>query len=375
MMSRALTLTLLLFSLLSFGSASAQQGAVDAQKRVIASIEKQIAEGEKSIAAIRSDKSAVQSRVQSLATQVEQRNRLLGAQQLQIRLLSADIDTMAVRTTTLGRELTVQKETYANMVREAYRNYQHNNFVSYIFASEDFQDVARRIVNIRRVAQLRRDRIETIDSLTTSLNVSRMLLLERKASLDSTVVDITRQKAKIQQDIDAARKQINSLSTRERSELQAKALQQQKLDSAIDELRKIVKNNTQGASFNAKTSNLNLPVKGGRVKRYMDNMAEVVGPEGAGVVAIYEGKVVDVKQNRITGKFDIYIAHGEYITSYAGLKTSWVKKDESVKRNQTIGVVGAAVDILTMESEHKIIFGIYPPSPTQKMKASDCFKK
>lgn len=104
-------------------------------------------------------------------------------------------------------------------------------------------------------------------------------------------------------------------------------------------------------------------------------MAEVVGPEGAAVVAIYEGKVVDVKQNRITGKYDIYVAHGEYITSYAGLKSASVGRDQSVKKNQTIGQVGAAVDIITMNTEHKIIFGIYPPSPTQKMKAADCFKK
>ncbi len=372
---RKLLLTLSLSFFLLLTASAQQQGLVDAQKRVIASIEKQIAEGEKSIASIRSDKNTAQRKVQSLASQVEQRNRLLSAQRQQIALLTADIDSAAVRSTSLQSELASQRELYAQMVREAYRNYSHNNFVSYIFASENFHDVGRRIVNIRRLAQLRSDRIATINSVSASLDSTRLVLLDRKASLDSTVVDITRQKNSIQRDVNAARSSLSKMSAKEREALQAKALQQQKLSTALEELRRLSKGNTQGASFSTKTSNLNLPVRGGRVKRYMDNMAEVVGAQNADVIAIYEGKVVDVKQNRITSKYDIYIAHGEYITSYAGLKSARVTKGELVVKNQVVGQVGAAVDIITMNTEYKIVFGIYPPSPTQKMKASDCFKR
>ena len=69
------------------------------------------------------------------------------------------------------------------------------------------------------------------------------------------------------------------------------------------------------------------------------------------------------------------MAHGEYITSYAGLSSVAVAKESKVLRNATLGVVGSAVDLATMSTEYKIVFGIYPPSPSQKMKASDCFKK
>ncbi len=354
---------------------SAQQLSAEQQRKVIAAIEKQIAEGEKQLTTIRKQKSTVQNRVQSLAQQVEQRNRLLSAQREQITILSQEIDQIALNSTTLNAQLEHEHQAYAQMVREAYRNYRNNNFVSYIFASRDFHDVARRIVSIRRVAQLRSQKISTIDSLSASLDSARTQLLERKASLDSTVIDITRQREKIQKDVKSARADLSSMSSKERNALQSKALQQEKLDSAIAELRKLTKGNTQGASFTTKTSNLNLPVSGGRVKRYMDNMAEVVGKEGSAVISIYEGKVVDVKQNRITGKYDVYIAHGEHISSYAGLKNAWVAKGENVARNQKIGQVGAAVDIITMNTEYKIVFGIYPPSPNQKMKAADCFKK
>ncbi len=354
---------------------SAQQKSIEAQKRVIAQIESQLAQGERNINSIRRDKSATESRVQSLAKQVEQRNRLLEAQGQQIRLVSAEIELSALRSQELNTQLSGEREAYGEMVREAYRNYYHNNFVSYIFASEDFKDVARRIVNIRRIAQLREHRMATIDSLNRDLDSTRRLLLANKATLDSTMVNITRQKTKIQQDIKSAQADIKSMSAKEKSALQTKAMQEQQLSTAIAQLRELSKGNAQGASFTAKTSKLNLPVKGGRVKRYMDNMAEVVGAEGAAVISIYEGKVVDVKQNRITGKYDIYVAHGEYISSYAGLKSAFAKKGDNVSKNQVIGEVGAAVDVITLNTEYKIIFGIYPPSPTQKMKAADCFKK
>ncbi len=294
---------------------------------------------------------------------------------MQIKLLEEDIDTINERSTTLEEELSTEREAYAKMVREAYRNYRNNNFLSYIFASEDFNDVARRIANIRRVAQLREQRIASIDSLKQQIDSSRMTLLDRKSSLDSTANDILQQRSRIERDITSARKNISSLSANEKRAIQANTLQQQKLSTALDELRRLSKGNTEGGSFSSSTSNLNLPVAGGRVKRYMDNMAEVVGAQGANVIAIYDGKVVDVKQNRITGKYDIYVAHGEYITSYAGLRSVNVAKNSLVKKNQAIGEVGASVDIISLESEYKIVFGIYPPSPSQKMKASDCFKK
>ncbi len=150
--------------------------------------------------------------------------------------------------------------------------------------------------------------------------------------------------------------------------------QERQLSVAIGQLRKLTKGNTAGASFSSKTSGLRLPVAGGRVKRYRENMAEITGPKGAAVVSIYEGKVVEIKRNRITDKFDVFIAHGEYITSYANMGTVSVEKGQKVAKNQHIGTVGASVDVMTMSTEYKLVFGIYPPEPSQKLLAENCFK-
>ena len=171
------------------------------------------------------------------------------------------------------------------------------------------------------------------------------------------------------------RANIKQLSKKEKAALQQKIAREQRLDVAIDELRKLTRGNKEGNTFTAKTSNLRLPVVGGGVKRYKGNMAEIAGPKGAQVISIYEGKVVEVKRNRITNKYDVYIAHGEYISSYANLNSVTVGKDDKVARNQQIGTIGSGVDVMTMQPEYKMVFGIYGPSPKVQMRASDCFKK
>ena len=104
-------------------------------------------------------------------------------------------------------------------------------------------------------------------------------------------------------------------------------------------------------------------------------MAEIVGGKGATIHSIYEGKVVEVKRNRISGQYDVFVAHGEYITSYANLESVKVAKDAKVGKNEVIGVIGSSVNLTTMQPEFKMVFGIYSPNPKEVMRAADCFKK
>ena len=51
------------------------------------------------------------------------------------------------------------------------------------------------------------------------------------------------------------------------------------------------------------------------------------------------------------------------------------EKGDKVVRNQRIGTVGPSVDILTMETEYKIVFGIFSPKPNETMRAENCFRR
>ncbi len=348
---------------------------IEEQRRVIAELERQIEAEEKRLSGIKRDKSSAQQRVQSITRQIDSRNRLLSQTEREISDIRSSISHNDSLLVSARNDLAAERERYAEMVREAYRNYRQNNYMTYLLSSRDFTDAARRISNIRAVAALRAEKMRRIDSLGTAIAERQTALEQRRISLDSVQRSAESQREKLQRDVTSARSAMNQLTAREQAALREKMASEERLDAAIDALRKLTKGNTEGASFSRTTSNLNLPVDGGRVRKYKDNMAEIVASKGASVRSVYEGKVVEVRRNRISGKYDVFVAHGEYITSYANLEHAVVQKGQKIAKNGVLGTIGSSVNITTMEPEYKLVFGIYSPSPKETLRAADCFKK
>ena len=345
------------------------------QRRVIANLEKKIAEDERRIKQLKDNKSSTQERVRLLTRQISTRNDLLEANRRQMGLLDREIARTDSTARALSSDLAREKERYGETVRESYCNYRHGNYLTYLFSSGDFLDMSRRIVLLREAAAKRSERIERIRSLSDEVSQTLDTLTRRQASLDSVKRNLSAQKQRLQRDAQTARNTVRKLSSQEQQTLRNKLAREEQLSVAINELRKLTRGNKEGASFSRKTSNLRLPVVGGTVRRYKGNMAEIVGGKGAAIISIYEGKVLEIKRNRITNKYDVYIAHGQYISSYANLSDVDVAKGDKVARNQRIGTIGSSVNLTTMEMEYKLVFGIYAPTPNVQLKASDCFKK
>ncbi len=376
MMRIALILGLLLsMTIPAAGQGGDLQRQIAEKQRAIEALEKQIARGEQELSSIKKGKNSEQQSVQRLSRQIASRRQLLDETESQLSLLSEQLAASDSTAGALNIRLERSRAEYATMVREAYRNYKQNSYLTYIFAAKDFADVARRIANIRGVAKMREAKMREIAETAQEVGRQQALLAAQKQALDSTRRKIDAQRARYERDQRNAKARLQRMSAREKAVLREKESQEQRLDTAIAELQKLTKGNKTGASFSARTSNLNLPVAGGKVKRYRENMAEITGPQGARITAIYEGKVVDVKRNRITNRFDVYIAHGEYITSYANLNAVNVAKGQIVPKNGAIGVIGPSVDLQTMKTEYRLVFGIYPPAGGKKMRASDCFRK
>ena len=375
---QGITRTLTLLAIISFIAlpvVAQNSKKIAEQQRVIANLEKRIAEDERKIESLKSSKKNSQEKVKLITRQIESRNTLLNANRKQMNLLSLDISRTDSTARKLSTQLEQTKAQYAELVRESYRNYRHNNYLSYLFASESFTDMVRRITILRDVAMVRSAKIAEIDSLTHEVARQRDTLARRQEELASVRRNLNTQKQKLQKDASAARSTIKKLSSQEKQALRAKIAREEQLEVAINELRRLTKGNKEGASFSKMTSNLNLPVVGGSVRRYKGNMAEVVGEKDASVITIYEGKVLDIKRNRITNKYDVYVAHGEYISTYANLSEVCVEKDTKVAKNQRIGTIGSSVNLTTMDMEYKMVFGIYSPNPNEVMSASSCFRK
>lgn len=375
-MSRLCTIfTLCVFCFVAATASAQNEQRIAEQRKAIAALEKKIADEEAQISKLKKGRASTEERAKRLARQIESRNQLITENEREAALLRGEIARTDSVAAGLQSDLERARAQYKALARETYRNYRQNNYISYLFSSKSFADIARRLTAMREMALLRERKLHDIASLQGSVAAEREKLDGQKRSLDEATRRATTQRERLQRDASAAKKEIKNLSQRERKALQRKIEQEQQLSVAISELRKLTRGNKEGASFSGATTGLNLPVAHGKVKRYKGNMAEITGPKGAAVRTIYEGKVVEIKQNRITAKYDVFVAHGEYITSYANMGTVAVQKEQKVAKNQPIGTVGASVNATTMDTEYKIVFGIYSPNPKEVMSAAQCFKK
>ena len=235
---RILTLAFLLFTL----TAAAQTDRrIEEQKRVIAALEKRIATEEQEISKIQKGRTATEERVRRLACQIDSRNQLLDETEKQARLLRGEIARTDSVAGNLSAKLERDRAQYGEMVREAYRNYRHNNYLTYIFSSRDFADMARKLTNLREVASMRERKLQDIAALSKQVAEEKELLDRRKRSLDSVTLKLKAQKQKLERDARNARTSIRQLSQKEKTALQRKISQEQQLDVAIGELRKLTR--------------------------------------------------------------------------------------------------------------------------------------
>ena len=134
------------------------------------------------------------------------------------------------------------------MVREAYRNYRHNNYLTYIFSSRDFADMARKLTNLREVASMRERKLQDIAALSKQVAEEKELLDRRKRSLDSVTLkpESPETEARTRRPQRPHQHPANA-PRRRNTALQRKMSQEQQLDVAIGELRKLTKGQQGGA--------------------------------------------------------------------------------------------------------------------------------
>ena len=165
--------------------AAGQKGDLQRQiaekQRAIDALEKQIARGEQELTSIKKGKNSEQQSVRRLSRQIASRRQLLDETESQLSLLAEQLAASDSTAGALNVRLERYRAQYAAMVREAYRNYKQNSYLTYIFASKDFADVARRIANIRGVAKLREAKLREIAETAQEVGRQQELLAARRA--------------------------------------------------------------------------------------------------------------------------------------------------------------------------------------------------
>lgn len=371
-MKKLLCTILLLLALITPLRAQSDEAAL---RRTIDQLEASIEKEERELAKLKANKSSKQKLVNRLARQIEQRNSLIRARDKQIKQLGNSISAAEKRVGELSADLTALELSIEKMTREAYRQYRNNNIWAYILSSSSVAEFTQRIASLRAATINRSHQIDKLTSLRADVAAEREKLAKQREEVAVAKKKLDKQRAKMREERDLAKSTIRQMSSKERKVQASMAEHEKRLNDAISSLRTLTKGNTSGDSFSSSTRGLKLPVSGGRVIRYNGNTAEIVGAKNANVNSIYEGKVMKISRNKINNKYDVYVAHGQYISSYANLSSVCVKQGDKVMRNQKIGTIASMINPSTMEMEYKILFAIHTPSAKTTMKASSLFTK
>lgn len=348
------------------------KSAVEKQRAKVESYKRDLEQCKRRMKEIVASKSSASRQIEQLRTQMNLRNGLIHETEEEMRLLEEQIRSSDSVASELGAEIQRNRAIYAEMVREAWRNYRQNNYTTYLFSAHGLSDAARRTANLRRIADMRAEKASQIEAQEQQLSEQRAELSRRKHELDSVSLSLASERNALRQDISDVRSRLSRLSANEKKTLAEQSNYQKRLDAAVEELRRLTKGNTEGASFSERTSNLNLPVEGGSVMRYSNNVAYVKGKRGAKVVSIYDGKVVKIDRDN-TNRYSVFVAHGGYISTYVHLGSVCVAEGDKIKKNQQIGTVGIGIDDEGRESIY-MNFALYNPSG-KKLNAANCFKK
>lgn len=309
-----------------------------------------------------------ESQLKIIRERIRNRQSIVGSLEKQINIINSDISSKNRTVGALSKQVERLKSEYASMARAAYHNHKLNNFLLFLFASEDFNDAVRRINFMRRYNQTRVNKANEIRALTDSLNIEVTGLNTKLSELDGTKEARSKELSSLGKDENQYRSNVAKLRSEEgRLSKEVKAKQQQitQAQNKIEELiaaearRSQREERTESEDrymveltgrFDENRGKLAFPLRGGviidhygvhphpteRELTVVNNGVNIAGEAGAAAYCVFEGKVTKIVA--IPGLNNcVIVRHGSYMTIYANLASVAVKSGQSVKINQRIG--------------------------------------
>ena len=320
-----------------------------------------------------SDRTTSENQLKIIREQISNRRRMLTALERKMGVLDGDIRSKNNDVERLNAELMKLRRDYAAMVYAAYKNYRLNNFVLFLFSSDDFNQATRRADFMRRYNRARREKAARIVSMSDSIGREVSRLDASRAEMNATRRTHDREVTSLGRDETQYRNSVTQLTAeqqklrqqvREKEELRNRAQRQiqalveaeirQGRGAAVSDadLRAIA---ALSERFDENKGRLPFPIADGViVDRFGDQAHHLVsstrvnnpginiaGPAGAPVRSVFEGRVMEIVA---IGSYNLclLVRHGNYITVYANVASVVVRKGDNVRAGQTIGHIASS---------------------------------
>ena len=389
-------------------------------------LEKEIASMNKILNETKKTKKMSTSELRVLEKKIAQRKKLIKNINSQMGMLNNEIKSTQQSIGELCKEITILRESYAQMLRYAQKNKTNTDKLLFIFSSKDYKEAYQRYIFFRQFGDLQKEKLAQIQSKTNELskrtselelkrtNQEKLLQQELKNSKElnkektekqKTVNQLQKKEKQLAKNLKNKQQQIKKLQqqidnaiaaeVKKQKELAAKKKQQMATNTttnkkeaeankaAIETAKK--KNYTiattpeevaLSSSFEANKGKLPWPTSQGViVSQYgVHKHPEVKGAvienkgidirttKGSSVRSIFKGEVSRIAKGP-TGLLVVIIRHGEYMSVYANLKSVSVKNGQKVDTKQSIGTVSTNEDGVS-EYKFQIFKGTHHLNPS-----------
>ncbi len=311
-------------------------------------------------------------------SQINSRESLIRTINNEIRLINHRMESLNNNIETLANELEELKESYAVMVRQAYRNRDATQKLMFIFSSRSFNQAFLRMRYLQQYARHRQLQAQKIEETTAELNERRstlqsernrqqQLLVQQRQELESLAEEKTTQNQTVTQlrsrerelvqrlrEQELAARELQRAIERVIAEERRRAQEQARADGRVttDMFALTPEEQLLSDNFAENQGRLLWPVERGIITssfgeqphpvlrgiKINNNGVEISATQGSTARAIFEGVVSRV----ITipgGNFAVIIRHGEYLTVYSNLSEVFVRNGDRVSLRQELGVI------------------------------------
>lgn len=311
------------------------------------------------------------------------RNKLIETINLEAKFLSKQIRTNENKITVLNKNLNALKADYGEMIYKSYKSKSQQSRVMFLLSSQNFYQAYKRLEYMKQYTSFRKKQGEEIIVQTNYIKKIKDSLVIQKKVKDTLILSEKNQKDAIEADKKKQENLITKIKRKEgsykrdlRKQIKAEKLVAAKIDKIIkDEIAranrlakaklktkpKVTKKNefilspeakALAAKFELNKGKLPWPVSQGIVVRRFGTQPHptfpgitingtglhIVTSSGTNAEAIFNGEVFNILKGD-GGTKNVFIRHGNYITSYSNLENSYVKIGDNVVTGQKIGKI------------------------------------
>lgn len=321
--------------------------------------------------------------LKDIKQKIEVRNKLINTINLESKLLTSEIRKNEKQIAKLNNNLSDLKKDYGNMIYKSYKSKSQQSRAMFLLSSQNFYQAYKRLEYMKQYTAFRKKQGEEIVSQTLVIGKMNDSLLYQKQIKDTLILSEINQKKAIESDKSKQENLLSLIKKKEnkyKKDLKKTIQEEKRVTAKIDKIikeeieranrlalaklkskPKTVKKNefilspeakALAARFDLNKGKLPWPVSDGIIVRKFGVQPHPIFPgitinstgvhfvtsRGGEAKSIFDGEVFNVLIGS-GGKKNVLVRHGNYITSYNNLESSYVQKGDKVKVGQSLGKI------------------------------------